>query len=169
MKTLYLSLFFIFVTISGFAQDTLFTKEGITINCKVLEVSSSQVKYKSKTIPEKQFLVIATTDIASIHYLNGTYDVFETLADSSSFRTTVIDGKSIPNQPAEKKFDNKTNADEYAQKVARQEAVADAVFVGIRVVGFILRVALEIATAGSCHSGGHDYHGNHGTNHPRGH
>ena len=115
MKTLYLAIVCIIISISGFAQDTLFTREGKIINCN------------------------------------------------------VIDGTSIPNQPVEKTFDSQAKANEYAQKVARQEAVADAVFVGIRVVGFILRVALEIASAGSCHSGGHNYHGNYGTNHPRGH
>ena len=169
MKTLYLAIVCIIISISGFAQDTLFTREGKIINCKVIEVRSVEVKYKSRTDAGKQFSQIATSDLSSIHYQNGTYDVFETLADSSSFRTTVIDGTSIPNQPVEKTFDSQAKANEYAQKVARQEAVADAVFVGIRVVGFILRVALEIASAGSCHSGGHNYHGNYGTNHPRGH
>ncbi len=172
MKTLYLSFLLIIVSISGFAQDTLFTKEGKTINCKVLEVRSSEVKYKSKNDASKQILSLATSDISSIHYQNGTYDIFETLTDSSSFRTTIIDGKSIPNQPADPIFDNQ-NA--YAKKAARQQAVADGVMVGLRVVGFILRVAFEVAVAvasNDCHSHSSNHSGgNHssGTNHPRGH
>ncbi len=173
MKTLYLSFFLIIISISAVAQDTLFTKEGKTINCKVLEVRSSEVKYKSKTDASKQILSIATSDISSIHYQNGTYDMFETLTDSSSFRTTVIDGKSIPNQPADPIFSDQDTQNAYAKKAARQQAVADGVMVGLRVVGFILRVAIEVAIAasGDCHSHSSNHSGNHssGTNHPRGH
>lgn len=170
MKIIYAFFFLFLISFAGIAQDTLFTKEGITINCKVLEVRSNQVKYKSKAIPEKEFLWIATNELSSIHYQNGTQDVFETLADSSSFRSTVIEGRKIPNQPFEIEFDNKAKADDYAKKVARQEAVADAVILGIRVVGFILEAVLEVALGSSCHTS-HDHHhsssGNHGTNRPR--
>lgn len=171
MKTFYISFLFIITCVAGFAQDTLFTKEGKAINCKILEVRSSQIKYHSPTDAEKQFSWIATSNVSSIHYQNGTYDVFENLADSSSFRSTVINGQTTPNQPADNNIENADQNSIYAREAARKAAVADAVFIGVRVVGFILRVALEIATAGNCHSS-LDYHhgsGNHGTNRPRGH
>ncbi|MBA3681235.1 MAG: hypothetical protein H0W73_08735 [Bacteroidetes bacterium] len=174
MKTFYVTLLLIVVSISGIAQDTLFTKEGKTISGKVIEVRSQQVKYKSATDTDKQFSWIATSNLSSIHYHNGVYDVFESLTDSSSFRTTVIDGKSIPNQPTNPNFDNQAKENAYAQKVARQQAVADGVMVGLRVVGFILRVAFEVAlaTSGDCHSHSSNHHSsnhNSGSNHPRGH
>lgn len=174
MKTLYLTLLLIIVNITGFAQDTLFTKQGKTIPVKVLEVRAQHVKYKSATDAGKQFSWIATSDLNSIHYQNGTYDVFETLTDSSSFRTTVIDEKSIPNKPADPIFSDQDKQNAYVKKAARQQAVADGVMVGLRVVGFILRVAFEVAIAasGDCHSHSSNHSGgNHssGTNHPRGH
>jgi len=168
MKLIYAGFFLFLFSVTGFAQDTLFTKDGKIINAKVLEVRSTQVKYKNQT--EKQFSWIDTKELNSIHYKNGTQDVFETLADSTSFRSTIVEGRKVPNQPSEITFDNKAKADAYAQKAARQEAVADAVFLGIRVVGFILQAVLEVAVGSSCHSS-HDHHhsssGNHGTNRPR--
>ena len=156
MKKIYTLLLFTLLNSVSFAQDTLFTTSGKTINAKVIEVGKNEVKYRTHNDSEKQYSVISLSEIIKIHYENGTSDVF------------IAQNNNTLNEPS---VANNTAEEEYAKRQRRADAITDGVIIGFRVVGFILRVALEIAMAGSCNSS-HDYHsgsGNYGTNRPRGH
>lgn len=163
MKKIYFLIFIVATCLSGISQDTLFTKAGNTINCKVLEVRATEVKYKSQSEVDKQISSIQTSELSSIHYKNGTKDIFETLNDSTSFRSTIVDGRKVPNQPGSINYSN-----EELKRAERNADIADGVILGLRVVGFILRVALEVAIGGNC-SGGHSSHSSSSGGHPRGH
>ncbi|MDP1801765.1 MAG: hypothetical protein Q8L81_10460 [Bacteroidota bacterium] len=146
MKKVFLSIVLLFLVIAGFSQDTLFTKDGRTIPAKIIEVRSTEVKYKSEADnTEKQYSIIDIANLSSIHYANGTYDTFP--LDGS---VTVNDNNGLQNIP--------TPDPAYNKKIARNEAIADFAFFSLRVLGFACRIALEIALLGNGHSGSHDSH-----------
>jgi hypothetical protein len=149
MKKLYLSTLLLFFVIAGFSQDTLFTKDGRTIPAKIIEVRANEVKYKSEADnTETQYSIIDIASLSSIHYANGTYDTFP--LDVSA---TVNDNNGLQNIP--------TPDPAYNKRIVRNQAIADVAYIGLRVLGFACRVALEIALlgCGGGHGGGsHDSH-----------
>ena len=65
------------------AQDVITTRRGEDINAKVLEVSTTEVKYKKASNPDGPTYSIYTTDIIMIRYENGDKDIFD---DSPAYR-----------------------------------------------------------------------------------
>lgn len=154
MKKIYLSTLLLFISLAGFSQDTLFTKSGKMIPAKVLEVRASEVQYKSLSDnTENQYSVIDISKLNSIHYANGSYDIF--LADSSSNSNKVANSNNITEPET-----LPTPDPDQIKKAARAEAIADVAFIGLRVLGFACRIALEIVMLGAGGSGGgsHDHH-----------
>ncbi len=164
MKKIYLSTLFLFSGLAGFSQDTLFTKNGKTIPAKVLEVRANEVQYKNLTEnTQDQYSVIDISKLKSIRYANGSYDTF--LADSTSNNSKLADSNNNTEQEALPSADPL-----YNKRIARNQAIADAAYIGLRVLGFACRVALEIALlgCGGSHGGSHDSHSA-GTYGKRGH
>lgn len=140
----------ILLSLATFSQDTLFTKDGRTIPARVLEVSAHEVQYKSATDnTEKQISVIDISSLNSIHYANGTEDIFLSENESGN---KVADNAQIEKLPDPDPT--------YDKRIARNEAIANAAFFGLRVLGFACRVALEIALmgCGGSHHSSHDSH-----------
>ncbi len=61
----------------GFSQDTIFLRSGENIKAKVLEVNQAAVKYKKYAELDGQNFFFAKGDVSTIHYENGTIDVFK--------------------------------------------------------------------------------------------
>ena len=60
----------------GFAQDVLTKKNGEDILAKVLEVNTTEIKYKKSENPNGPTFTILKSEVLLIRYENGTKDVF---------------------------------------------------------------------------------------------
>lgn len=60
----------------GFAQDVLTKKNGEDILAKVLEVTTTEIKYKKSDNPNGPTFTILKSEVLLIRYENGTKDVF---------------------------------------------------------------------------------------------
>lgn len=69
------------------AQDVIFKKNGDEISAKILEVGVTEVKYKQFNNQDGPLYTILKTDIFMIKYANGTKEVFNSDASSSSVQT----------------------------------------------------------------------------------
>ena len=61
----------LFATVAIFAQDVIITTNSEKIECKITEVSKSEIKYKEKDNPDGPTFVLSTDEINSIIYSNG--------------------------------------------------------------------------------------------------
>ena len=86
MKHLLTTLLFLAVTCS-FAQDVIVKKDGSTILSKVMEITPSEIKYKSYKNPDGPLYTMLISDVMVINYANGERESFE----SSS---NLIDNKA---------------------------------------------------------------------------
>lgn len=66
----------------AYSQDLITTKKGEDIQAKVLEINTSQVKYKKTDNLEGPTYTILKSDVLMIRYANGSKDIF-----AESFRT----------------------------------------------------------------------------------
>lgn len=62
-------------TITSFAQDVIVKKNGSTVLCRVVDVSSSEVVYKKWTDLQGSNYVLNRTDITTINYENGRKEI----------------------------------------------------------------------------------------------
>lgn len=68
------------------AQDVITTKEGDDIQAKILEVTTTEVKYKKYTNLEGPIYVLSKSDVLIIRYENGEKDVFKDSPQSGSYK-----------------------------------------------------------------------------------
>ena len=66
----------------AYSQDLITTKKGEDIQAKVLEINTSQVRYKKTDNLEGPTYTILKSDVLMIRYANGSKDIF-----AESFRT----------------------------------------------------------------------------------
>lgn len=78
MKTLKFLLIITFLGIAGFAksQDVIVKKDNSTILSKVVEINSSEIRYKKWSNQDGPTYSISISDVASINYANGEVDKF---------------------------------------------------------------------------------------------
>ena len=77
-----------FFSLSLCAADMIVTKDSKKIDAKVLEVSSSEIKYKKKSNLNGPTYVISTSEIQTIIYENGEVEIYEERKDE------VVEGPS---------------------------------------------------------------------------
>lgn len=75
------NIFFITCTLllsitNGFSQDIITKKDGTKIEVKVLEISSTEVKYYNFTQPNGPLRILGTYEITEINYENGESEKF---------------------------------------------------------------------------------------------
>ena len=58
------------------AQDTIYKKDGSVISAKIIEINTSDVKYKNSSNPDGPLYSLYKTDIFRIKYQNGMSDTF---------------------------------------------------------------------------------------------
>lgn len=77
MKKLFFSLLsLLFTTTLCFSQDVLTKKSGEDIKAKVLEVTSTEVKYKKFDNPNGPIFSVNKSDLIMVRYENGSKDMF---------------------------------------------------------------------------------------------
>jgi hypothetical protein len=76
-KILVLAITLTMATIVSFAQDIIVTRDSKRIEAKILEVSSSEVKYKEASNADGPTFVLNTSEINTIIYSNGSVKVFD--------------------------------------------------------------------------------------------
>lgn len=67
---------FVFYTTLIFAQDVIVKKDGSTILAKVLEIGTSDMKYKKYSNPNGPTYTIYISDVMAVNYENGEKDSF---------------------------------------------------------------------------------------------
>ena len=77
MKKLLVLLVVTCATVSMFATDIIVTRDAQRIEAKIMEVSSSEIKYKEANNLEGPMFVLSTSEINTIIYSNGTVKVFD--------------------------------------------------------------------------------------------
>ncbi|MDR0312892.1 MAG: hypothetical protein LBI14_04785 [Treponema sp.] len=68
------------------AQDLIVLRDGNIIEAKVLEISSSEIRYKRFAFLDGPTIVIEISNVLSIRYENGMVDVFNTAAGTGQER-----------------------------------------------------------------------------------
>lgn len=77
MKTFLIFTFYLFIGTFGFSQDVILKKDGKKIEAKVLEVSTTQIKYKREDQQDGPLRTIPVYDVKEIIYEDGTWDTFD--------------------------------------------------------------------------------------------
>lgn len=73
----YLALLFICFSFSAFAQDVIMKKDGSKIDAKVVEITTTMIKYRSWEQQDGPIRNIAIKDVKEVIYNDGTWDNFE--------------------------------------------------------------------------------------------
>ncbi len=132
-----------------------------------MEISAGKVMYQKESDPEKHYSSMERSNVNVIHYANGSYDVFQNPADSAS-QTATVNGYNLdPQNNSNNSGTPSTYDPAYNRKIARNQAVIEAAYFGLRVLGFACRVALEIALQSHSHDNSFKS-SNSGTYHKRG-
>lgn len=76
MKKLFLIVAVALSCIKGFAQDILTKTNGDKVAVKVIEVSDTDIKFKMFDNQNGPLYSLSRTEVYSVHYINGTMDVF---------------------------------------------------------------------------------------------
>ena len=86
-----LLILFSFVCSNGLAQDVIVKKDGSTILSKVLEVNTSEIKYKKYSNLDGPTYTILKTELLSINYKNGESEKFtsESVGNESNIMPSV--------------------------------------------------------------------------------
>lgn len=91
MKQLFAFFVMLFSASMLYAQDVITLRTGETINGKVAEVGTTEIKYYKSSNINGPLYVVNKTDISQVVYENGTKDVFTTATQP---QTVIV------NQPA---------------------------------------------------------------------
>jgi hypothetical protein len=92
MKKFFLGLFaIVFATTLCFSQDVLTKKSGEDVKAKVLEVTSSEIKYKKFDNQSGPTFSILKSDVLMIRYENGSKDMFNETKKTEEIIPTTRD------------------------------------------------------------------------------
>lgn len=76
-KITFLSLLFILMGTSLFAQDKIFKKHGPVINAKVIEIGPDEIKYKLTDSPDGPVYVVDKSTVVKIQYADGRVEKYQ--------------------------------------------------------------------------------------------
>jgi hypothetical protein len=119
-KIVFTILFTIGAIALGYSQDVINGTNGEKIKAKVLEINSSEIKYKRFDNPDGPTYTILKSEVQSIQYPNGASDVFSKQENSNEIKT-VSNSKIETAKP-----NNQTNIFGYWQ--ARPGAIFTAYY-----------------------------------------
>lgn len=77
MKKLFSLCLLLVFTIGIIANDVIITRDEKRIEAQIIEVSTSEIKYRDADNLQGPIFVLATNDISTIIYANGKVQVFE--------------------------------------------------------------------------------------------
>ena len=102
-KTVFLIICVVFAfNATIFAQDVITKKDGTDIQAKVLEVNTTEIKYKKTDNQNGPIFTSLKSEILMVRYENGTKDIF----NPSNLQTTIVNPDMCPmgQQDAEKNY-----------------------------------------------------------------
>jgi hypothetical protein len=73
------------------AQDLLILKDGNTVEATVLEISSTEIRYRRFDNLEGPIIVIPVTNVLSIRYENGTTEIINSVAIAGEKKPPVLE------------------------------------------------------------------------------
>lgn len=98
MKSILVSAFILMCS-SLFAQDYILKKDGEKIEAKVLEVSTTNIKYRKFTQPEGPDRVIEISKVKEIIYEDGQFEKFDTPKPVETVETTPAQPQPVREIP----------------------------------------------------------------------
>ena len=120
MKRFLLSLVALLITSVCFAQDVIVKKDGSTIQAKVLKVTQSEVEYKKFDNQNGPTYTIATKDLQSINYENGSKDIFV----SENYNPSIVTNETATQYSNDKELVALYNAGiDYNKKAKRLKTI----------------------------------------------
>ncbi|MDO4161273.1 MAG: hypothetical protein Q4D41_12550 [Prevotellaceae bacterium] len=90
------------MVLSANAQDVIVKRDGSTILSKVMEIGTSEVKYKKWSNQDGPLYAISKTELLSINYQNGEKDDFSNISTNSQISSTNEQGKGEIEVPFDK-------------------------------------------------------------------
>lgn len=66
----------LFISSAAFSQDVITLADGRTVNAKILELTTDQVKYKKSDNPDGPTYTVNLSELVKIKYANGSEDTF---------------------------------------------------------------------------------------------
>lgn len=90
---------FLSLGISSYAQDTLIMANGAYLPARVLEVNTSEIKYKKADNPDGPTFVVSKSEVSSIRYKNGTVDKIVNAPSNSGPVNTYVAPPPPPPDP----------------------------------------------------------------------
>lgn len=91
MKNLLIAFVLSVFSLCIFAQDVIVKKDGSTILSKVLEVNSSDIKYKKFSNQSGPTYIISVTDVQTVNYENGEIDDFNANSSKITPSSPLVD------------------------------------------------------------------------------
>ena len=82
LKRLFTTLFLLCIAGMAMAQDVIVMKDQSTIMSKVLEITSTEIKYKKWDNQDGPLYSVSRSEIMSINYENGEVEFFTETANS---------------------------------------------------------------------------------------
>ncbi len=95
-----------FLGVSLFASDMIVTKDARKIDAKILEVSSSEIKYKKMSNPNGPTYVMPVAEIQTVVYENGEVEIYEERKEEEVAKP--VEKEENYNRVAEVKTQNET-------------------------------------------------------------
>jgi hypothetical protein len=71
------------LSIISYAQDQLFKKDNSKVDVKILEINTTEIKYKLFTYQDGPTITVSKKDVALIIYQNGVHEVISTPAETA--------------------------------------------------------------------------------------
>jgi hypothetical protein len=109
-------LFILMMTANCFAQDTIFMRNDQHIPCNVVEVTSTEVKYKKLELSEGPLYIENKSMVAQIKYKNGYVDVFTEVKLPPAKKTE-------DDYVQDRKRTKSRSDDDYVQKPRREKLI----------------------------------------------
>ena len=91
MKKILLSTILLLLGITSMAQDVITTKDGNDIQAKILEVTTTEVKYKRFSNPNGPTFTISKNDVLIVKYENGEKEVFKDTPKTNSYKPNTTE------------------------------------------------------------------------------
>jgi len=97
---------FVFILLAGgifslYSQDVITLKNGDEIKAKVLEISSTEIRYKRFENQNGPTIVVSIAEVFAINYENGTREVYNTTSSTtSSTASSTVSGIEAEKPPA---------------------------------------------------------------------
>lgn len=100
MKRIALILALALVSVALSAQDIITKRDGTDIEAKVLEVLSSEIKYKRASNPDGPTYTLEKSEILMIRYENGEKDIMEQQSPAVNQQRPAVNQQVVPSYKA---------------------------------------------------------------------